>query len=141
MRFTVFLRRDVMKKMMITIFISICIFILPVMGIACTAFMLDNSSQPVYGKNTDAVHTSCFVIVNKQGVSKTSRSVVQEPDAEHINWTSKFGSVTFNFVARELPSDGINESGLFISSLAICGRLHNTHTRNLMHDHRLTPFN
>ncbi len=106
-----------MKKIMITAFISTCIFIVPLTGLACTAFMLDNSSQPVYGKNHDALHMPSFLIVNKRGVAKTSAFLLQEPDAEHISWTSRFGSVTFNSLAREWPFDGINEAGLFIVTL------------------------
>ena len=45
-----------MKKMMVMIFIIICMCFVPVTGLACTAFMLDDSGQPVYGKNTDAKH-------------------------------------------------------------------------------------
>ena len=57
------------------------------------------------------------MIVNKRGVAKTSAYLAQEPDAKHISWTSKYGSVTFNFVAREWPFEGINEAGLFISTM------------------------
>ena len=106
-----------MKKMTVAIFIITCMCFVPVTGLACTAFMLDNNNQPVYGKNTDAQHTPCFVMVNKRGVAKTSIPIPQEPDAEQISWTSRFGSVTFTFIAREMPCDGINEAGLFISNL------------------------
>ena len=43
-----------MKKMMVMIFIITCIYFVPVTGLPCTTFMLDNSGQPVYGKNTDS---------------------------------------------------------------------------------------
>ena len=107
-----------MKKMMVMIFIIICMCSVPFTGLACTAFMLDNSGQPVCGKNADAGHIPGFVIVNKRGVAKTSAFLPQEPDAEHISWTSRFGSVTFNCLAREWPHDGINEAGLFMSTLS-----------------------
>jgi len=55
-----------------------------------------------------------YVIVNKRGVAKTSA----ESGAIPISWTSQYGSVTFNIVAREWPFEGINEAGLFISSSA-----------------------
>lgn len=105
-----------MKKHLSSIIFSIiCICLLPVPGLPCTTFVLDNSGQPVYGKNMDWVHIPSYVIINKRGVAKTSMTVPQEPDAKHISWTSQFGSVTFNAIAREFPSDGINEAGLFIS--------------------------
>jgi len=102
-----------MKKMMVTIFISICMCFVPMTGFTCTTFMLDNSGQPVYGKNADWVPPiPSYVIINKRGVAKTSA----EPLAIPISWTSKYGSVTFNLLAREWPFEGINEAGLFISS-------------------------
>jgi len=104
-----------MKKMMVMIFIIICMCFVPLTGLACTAFVIDNSGQPLYGKNMDWVHIPSYVIINKRGVAKTSMTAPQEPDAKHISWTSQFGSVTFNAIAREFPSDGINEAGLFIS--------------------------
>jgi len=73
-----------MKKMMFMILIILCICFVPKTGIPCTGFMLDNNSQPVYGKNTDAPHWPAFAIVNKRGVAKTSPFLPQEPNAEHI---------------------------------------------------------
>jgi choloylglycine hydrolase len=108
-----------MKKHLSRIFfIIICICLAPVTGLACTTFMLDDSGQPVYGKNTDLKDEPAYVIVNKRGVAKTSALIAQEPDAEPISWTSRFGSVTFNYLAREWPLDGINEAGLFIVLLS-----------------------
>jgi choloylglycine hydrolase len=81
--------------------------------------MLDNSGQPVYGKNMDwAPPIPGYVIVNKRGVAKTSFYLALEPDANSISWISQFGSVTFTHYAREMPFEGINEAGLFISTMA-----------------------
>ena len=111
-----------MKKYLSSIvFIIICICLVPAAGLSCTTFVLDNNGQPVYGKNMDW-HThllSSFVIVNKQGVAKISALQPQEPNAKTIRWTSKFGSVTFNFFAREFPFEGINEAGLFVSTMGL----------------------
>ena len=108
-----------MKKRLSSIIFSIlCICLAPISGhSACTTFVLNNNGQPIYGKNADSDHIPSFVIVNKHGVTKKSGFLPQEPDAEHITWTSKYGSVTFNFIAREWPFEGINEAGLFISSM------------------------
>ena len=107
-----------MKKIIsVIIFTVLCICLVPVTGLPSTAFVLDNNGQPVYGKNMDYARMPGYVIVNKQGVAKTSANVTQEPAANHISWTSQFGSVTFNLVAREWPHDGINEAGLFISTM------------------------
>jgi len=107
-----------MKKIIsVLIFTILCICLVPVTGLPSTTFVLNNSGQPVYGKNMDSVHMPAYVIVNKRGVAKTSANLAQEPDANHISWTSQYGSVTFNFIAREWSHDGINEAGLFISTI------------------------
>jgi choloylglycine hydrolase len=81
--------------------------------------VLDNNGKIVYGKNYDwSHHVPGFVIVNKRRVAKTS-VLFQEPDAMPISWTSKYGSVTFNFLAREWPFEGINEAGLFVSTMGL----------------------
>ncbi len=104
------------KHLSSIIFSILCIFLVPVTGLPCTTFVLDNNGQPVYGKNADwQPPIPSFVIVNKRGVAKTSAFLPQEPYAIPISWTSQFGSVTFNFYAREWPFEGINEAGLFIS--------------------------
>jgi choloylglycine hydrolase len=109
-----------MKKRLSSIIFSIlCICLLPVTGLPCTTFMLNNNGHPIYGKNADWAHISDYVIVNKRGVAKTSMYTPLEPDAKKISWTSNFGSVTFTFVARELPFEGINEAGLFISTMGL----------------------
>ena len=110
-----------MKKRLSSIIFSIlCICLAPISGhSACTTFVLNNNGQPVYGKNADSEPIPSFVIVNKREVAKTSMFLAQEPGAKRISWTSKFGSVTFTFVARELPFEGLNEAGLFISTMGL----------------------
>ena len=62
-----------MKKHLSSIIFSIlCICLVPVTGLPCTTFVLNNNGQPVYGKNADWEHIPGFVIVNKRGVAKTS---------------------------------------------------------------------
>jgi len=107
-----------MKKMMFMSLIFLCICLVPVPGFVCTTFVLNNNGQPIYGKNADFIKIPSYVIVNKRGVAKTSPFFRQEPDAEQISWISKYGSVTFNLLAREKPFEGINEAGLFMSSMS-----------------------
>jgi len=55
-------------------------------------------------------------MVNKRGVSKIaliSKSGGQAP----AKWTSRYGSITFNQVGRELPFGGMNEAGLAVEQL------------------------
>jgi penicillin V acylase-like amidase (Ntn superfamily) len=111
-----------MKKYLAsTIFIIISICLAPVTGLSCTTFVLDNNGQPVYGKNMDWTdYGPCSVFVNKRGFAKTCMPVPAEQDTKTISWTSKFGSVTFNwYYGREFPFEGINEAGLFVSTMGL----------------------
>jgi choloylglycine hydrolase len=106
-----------MKKIIsVIIFTVLCICLVPVTGFSCTTFVLDNNGHPIFGKNADWLPPiPSYLIINKRGVAKISAFLPQEPNADHISWTSKYGSVTFNFYAREWPIEGINEAGLFMS--------------------------
>ena len=132
------------KHLSSIIFTIICICLVPVTGLACTTFMLDNNGQPVYGKNSDWMeHIPGYVIINKRGVAKTS-VVLLEPAAIPISWTSKFGSVTFNIFSRERPQEGINEAGLFITILGAEGVANDEYpqpdSRQPMGDIQLTQY-
>jgi len=109
-----------MKKLIVsTLFTVFCICLVPVTGLPCTTFVLDNNGQPVYGKNMDSTPVTAYVFINKRGVEKTSMEVIVEPNSQKISWTSLYGSVTFNMFAREMPFEGINEAGLFISIMGL----------------------
>ena len=59
-----------------------------------------------------------LVIVNKRNVSKTAFLKPEWDDnGQPASWTSKYGSVTFNFIGREFPFGGMNESGLVITCM------------------------
>ena len=105
-----------MKKLMLsTLFTVLCICLVPVTGHSdCTTFVLNNWGKPIYGKNMDwPVPASAYVFVNKRGVAKTT---IAQPPYIAATWTSKYGSITFNWHSREYPFEGINEAGLFVSA-------------------------
>lgn len=79
----------------------------------CTTFVLENGGAPVFGRNYDWSVESAALFVNKRGVRKTAvlLNPTSTPPAE---WTSKYGSVTFNQIAREFPCGGMNEAGLVV---------------------------
>ncbi len=107
-----------MRKNTIAFIISlVAACLLPAAGISCTTFVLDNNGQPVYGKNMDWRYpVTAYMLVNKRGVEKTT---TPPPEEKTTTWTSQYGSVTFNFWGREFPFEGINEAGLFISSMGL----------------------
>jgi choloylglycine hydrolase len=42
-----------------------------------------------------------------------------DPSEKPMKWVSKFGSITFNQIGRELPFGGINESGLVVEHMTL----------------------
>ena len=84
---------------------------------SCTTFCLDKGGNLVFGKNFGWIQNDGLVFVNKRGVLKTARS--GEKAANPATWTSKYGSVTFNQIGRDLPWGGINETGLVVEILAL----------------------
>jgi penicillin V acylase-like amidase (Ntn superfamily) len=81
---------------------------------ACDAFLLSNSESAVVGKNFDMQSGNGLIIVNKRNLAKKAMS-----QGNPQTWTSKYGSVTFNWVSRELPQGGINEKGLVVEVLML----------------------
>lgn len=78
---------------------------------ACTTFVLKTDKDLIFGKNYDWMIDFGFVTVNKRGVFKSA--LVNPPD-KPSQWTSKYGSLTFNQFGKEFPNGGINEKGLVI---------------------------
>jgi choloylglycine hydrolase len=106
-----------------TILLLICIlfvWLMPQASRACSTFLLDQGDQPMFGKNFDWNVPDGLVFVNKRHVSKTAMQITRlgQPAA---NWTSKYGSVTFNQLGREEPFGGINEVGLVIEMMELPG--------------------
>lgn len=81
---------------------------------ACTTFCLQHEEELVYGRNLDWYIDTGAVIINPRQMQKTA--FVLPPELP-LSWTSKYGSVTFNQVSREMPAGGMNEKGLVIECL------------------------
>jgi len=85
----------------------------------CTSFCLDNNGYAIFGANYDFVkdHYDGLVIVNKRNISKS----FAQPDTpgKHVTWISKYGSVSFNFIASQTSWTGMNEAGLIIYSMRL----------------------
>ncbi len=84
---------------------------------SCSSLSLDNGGYAVFGYNKDHTFVDGLVAVNKRYVAKSG----WEPSTggEYAVWTSKYGSVTFNHSGYQLPSAGMNEAGLMISTHAL----------------------
>ena len=74
----------------------------------CTTFCLARDGVSLFGRNYDFEIGQGYVMTNRRGVHKRSM-------AGTLDWTSRYGSVTFNQWGREFPMDGMNEAGLVIA--------------------------
>ena len=80
---------------------------------ACSSFLVEENNHVVVGKNFDMVLGHGSVMSNQRSLAK--RGLVR--GAAPAEWVSKYGSLTFNWVAKELPQGGMNERGLVVEVL------------------------
>ncbi|TDH26116.1 linear amide C-N hydrolase [Segetibacter sp. 3557_3] len=78
---------------------------------ACTTFLLEHKGRLVFGRNYDWVTGTGMVHSNLRGLAK--RSLVVD-NSNSFEWTSKYGSITFNQYGKEFPNGGMNEKGLVV---------------------------
>jgi len=115
---------DIMRnKILFLIFNIFLIYLVPQTSQACTTFVLDHNDQHVVGKNFDWMVDDGLIIINKRGVSKKA-IYVKEANARLATWTSKYGSVTFNQLGREMPNGGMNETGLVVQAMMLPGAIY-----------------
>ncbi|MFT3908379.1 MAG: linear amide C-N hydrolase [Ferruginibacter sp.] len=98
-----------MKKIL-ALSACLCIIILRP-AIACSTFFINSNGELVFGRNYDWVSGAGMVCSNLRGMNKTS---IKMEDGNTINWTSKYGSITFNQYGKEFPTGGMNEKGLVV---------------------------
>jgi len=105
-----------------TLLFVLCILFISVIfqtSQACTTFSFDHNGQPIFGKNYDWHLERSLVIINKRGVSKTALEDRKKDPGPFAQWTSKYGSLTFNQYGRELPMGGISEAGLVVELMSL----------------------
>ena len=83
---------------------------------ACTTIVFRDGDALLYARNLDWNWKDGLVIVNQRGIAKTA---FVQPGEVAAEWTSTYGSVTFNQFGREMPFGGINEAGLVISQMML----------------------
>ncbi|UCE08523.1 MAG: linear amide C-N hydrolase, partial [bacterium] len=120
-----------MKKSMNWFIVSLLVFYFFPVGIisqssfSCSTFMLKHDSEQIFGHNLDMqMVINGMVVVNKRNVYKTGRSWDELTSSEkrktpEITWTSKYGSITVNPIARDFPDGGMNEAGLCIWEMSL----------------------
>lgn len=80
---------------------------------ACSAFFFNNN-QKILAKNFDWSSGQGYILKNNRGQKKFAYGF---RDSNVAEWTSKFGSITFNQIGKEFPYGGMNEKGLVIEQL------------------------
>src|SRR4051812_40311453 len=81
----------------------------------CSVFSIRTSEGTLVGKNFDWDNGDGVVVTNARGSKKFGLTL--NPFEDHAVWTSRYGSLSFNQVARDFPFGGINEKGLMIEIL------------------------
>lgn len=102
-----------MKKTILLILFS---FLTIDLIIACTTFVIRDSTNLIFGRNFDWDISSAIVVVNKKGLYK--QAFVQPPNVA-AKWISKYGSITFNQIGVDSPMEGMNERGLVIAQMEL----------------------
>ena len=98
--------------------LSLIFFCTAPVGLPCTTFVFKDSSHLVFGRNLDWVSDKGIVVVNQRNVKK--KSLVFPPE-KSTEWTSKYGSITFNQFGKEFPFGGMNEKGLVVELMLVDG--------------------
>jgi hypothetical protein len=108
-----------MMRVLITTVIFVCV---ASVGLACTSFLLEDGDDLyfVHSLNQGSMPSvGGAVYINPRGARKAGYSfgALFEPADDsppELVWRSRFGSVTFSPLGKEMPDGGMNEAGLFI---------------------------
>lgn len=98
-----------------TLFFSMILVLTGINSVySCSAIVLKNGNQILLAKNFDWTYRDGIIIKNLRGTDKTAYFT---HSGEPAQWTSKYGSVTFNQNGKEMPYGGMNEKGLAVEML------------------------
>ncbi|MCP5522254.1 MAG: linear amide C-N hydrolase [Verrucomicrobiales bacterium] len=82
----------------------------------CTSLVLETKDDLCFARNLDWFWEDGLVIVNQRNLKKRALLIAGGKPAE---WTSQYGSVTFNQMGQELPFGGMNEAGLVVENMML----------------------
>jgi penicillin V acylase-like amidase (Ntn superfamily) len=83
----------------------------PSLSLGCTTFSIPQSNEKIVGKSYDWFQNHGYALVNLRNLKKKALLLTNDRAAE---WTSRYGSLTFNQHGREMPLGGQNEKGLTV---------------------------
>jgi penicillin V acylase-like amidase (Ntn superfamily) len=107
-----------MKKFCVIAILMCLFFVLPNTIFACTTFCLDTPNGPIFGCNLDLfIPGDGLVFINRRDIAK--KGFEPGTTGKVAEWTSKYGSVTFNLAGREWAFGGMNEAGLVLGAMEL----------------------
>jgi len=104
------------KRLLIISFIIILLNLIHSIVYPCTTFVIRQNDKIVFGRNLDWITGSGLLMTNSRNVKKTA---LIDPSEKPIEWITKYGSMTFNQIGRDLPYGGINETGLVVEHMTL----------------------
>jgi len=82
----------------------------------CTTFIFRSGNHLYFGRNLDWISGTGLIVTNLRNLEKVALiDSIEKP----MKWISKYGSVTFNQVGKDLPYGGINEAGLVVEHMSL----------------------
>lgn len=97
---------------------------------SCSTFMLAVEGALVVGHNLDeGFEVPGQIVVNPRGLAKQNVSwedlkIGGKGSIPRLRWVSKYGSITYNTVAREFLDGGMNEAGLYVGEMTLLGSVY-----------------
>ena len=104
------------RKLLMFIYVIVLTVLIPCAIYPCTTFVFHQGNSLVFGRNLDWYSGSGLVMLNPRNLEKVALVSLSE---KPVKWVSKFGSITFNQIGRELPFGGANEIGLVIEHMTL----------------------
>ena len=103
-----------MIRLIYAIVYLLLISLMPQTSHSCTTFCIDKGDQLVVGFNLNWVKGEGSIVVNKRNVSKTAMMNPEVAGCQPVSWTSKYGSITFNYLVPEIGyCQKFNEKNVF----------------------------
>lgn len=85
---------------------------------ACTSLSFKSQEGQIFAANLDlAIPADGLVYINKRGVAKNN--LRQNTVGQTLDWTPRYGSVTFSLAGYGYVWSGMNEAGLVISMMEL----------------------
>ena len=75
----------------------------------CTTFMIEKDNRFYFGRNYDFATGNGIIVTNRRGQAKRVSDSL-----DGLQWTSRYGSLTFNQFGKDFPQGGMNEKGLVV---------------------------